>query len=351
MAVPLRFAVLVAVVCVCVTTSALARSHRQIHSRVDLASGSVTTLEAPSLAATAVATPRAAAPLTASDDAGVVVVRTAAGKDRLKLSVGKLQHEWMPWWTFQPGLFVFDWRERVLVPGGPETIRDVLRAVDLATGTELWRRETAGTAAIGDRRLVVRTPAGLELIDSRTGRVERPLTFTGEALQALAIAGGGTLIDTGQVLARLEADGTVAWQMNNLGTLLSVTPLSQPAARYVPDARAPAAPLPPTAAWLLVTSSRLAVIDPVAGKVRWSAASTSTSVLLDGAQLLAAEIKRAPARSSATVALIVRDLATGKVTRELALVRHDHFFDTATAAVVARRGNLVEATSEFIVLD
>jgi hypothetical protein len=60
---------------------------------------------------------------------------------------------------------------------------------------------------------------------------------------------------------------------------------------------------------------------------------------------------RDPTGSPATVKLIVRELATGKLARELAVLRHDHFFDKATAVVAARRGNLVDVTSEFVVLD
>ena len=347
---PLRSA-LVAVLCLGATTAVLARGRREVHARVDLTTGTVTVLAAPPTAATALTTPRAASPWVASYDAGVVTVRTAGGKDPLQLAVGKLAYEWMPWSAFQPGLFLFTWRERVVVPGKPDTYRDVLRAVDLATGAELWRRETAGAALVGDRRLAVHTGAGLDLLDSRTGKLERHLALAGGEPSALAIAGGETLIDTGQVLARLDAKGAVAWHIDHLGPLVSVTPLGQPAARYVPDPRNPAAPLPATGAWAVVTRSQLAVLDPVAGKLRWSAASSAASMLIDGTQILTAEIVRDPSGPSATVQLIVRELATGKRARELAVLRHDHFFDTATAAVVARRGNLVDVTSEFVILD
>lgn len=350
-----RSPAIIAVVCLGATTAAFARGRKEVRLRIDLTTGSVTPLASPSLAATALTTPRAASLaaslLVASYDAGIVVVRTLEGKDQLKLAVGKLEYEWMPWSILQPGIFVFDWRERVLVPGSPETTRDVLRGVDLATGVELWRRETAGAAPVGDRRLVVNTGAGFDLVDSRTGKVDRHLALAGSGPKALAIAGGDTLIDTGQVLARVDAGGAIAWHADNLGTMVSVTPLAQPAARYLPDLRDPAAPLPATGAWLVVTESRLAVIDPVAGKVRWSTPSTSTSVLIDGTQIFTTDIAHDPMRSSATVKLIVRELTTGKTARELELVRHDYFFDTATAVVVAKRGNLVEVTSEFIVLD
>jgi hypothetical protein len=342
---------IVGVICLGATTAALARGRREVHSRVDLATGSVTPIASPSLPAAALTTPRAAAALVARHDAGVVAVRTASGKDRLTLAVGKYEHEWMPWWAFQPGLFVFDWRERVVVPGKPDAYRDVLRGVDLATGAELWRREAVAAAAVGARWLIVYSGTGFDVVDSRTGKVERRLALAGSEPGALAIAGGDTLVDTGQVLARFDASGTIAWRADGLGAIVSVVPLAQPAARYLPDPRHPAAPLPATGAWLVVTESRLAVLDPVTGKVRWSTPAASPSVLIDGTQLFATHVARHPTRSSATVTLVVRELATGKVTRELELVRYDHFFDTATAVVVAKRGNLVEVTSEFTVLD
>lgn len=341
---------IIAVVCLGATT-AFARARWEVHSRVDLATGTVTLLASPTLAATALTTPRQASALVTSEREGTVVVRTTGGQSQLELAVGKLEHEWMPWWIFQPGLFVFDWRERVLVPGRPETTRDVVRGVDLATGRELWRREAAGAAPVGDRRLVVRSGAGFDLVDSRTGKVERHLALAGSELQALAIAGGDALIDTGQVLARVDAAGAIAWHADHLGKVVSVTPLAQPAARYLPDLRNPAAPLPATGAWLVVSKSHLAVVEPVTGKVRWSTSSTSTSVLIDGPQLFTTDIARDPTRSSATVRLIVRELATGKAMRELELTRVDHFFDHGTAVVVAKRGDVVEVTSAFTVLD
>jgi hypothetical protein len=329
----------------------LARSRHEIHTRVDLTTGTVTLLASPLLPATAPATPRAASSLVASYQAGTIMVRTPTGMQVLELPVGSREHEWMPWSVFQPGLFVFDWRERVVVPGSPVSTRDVFRGIDLATGVELWRREAVGAAPLGDRRLVMRTATGFDQIDSWTGKVERRLALSGGAPNALAIAGGDTLIDTGRALARLDARGAIAWRVENLGAVVSVTPLAQPAARYLPDPRAPAAPLPATGTWLIVTRSQLAVIDPVAGKVHWRTPSTSPSVLIDGNQLFTTHIARSPTRSGAKVKLIVRELATGKATRELELVRHEHFFDTAIAVITAKRGNLVEVTSELTVLD
>jgi hypothetical protein len=346
-----RSSALIAVICLGATTAALARGRKEVRSRVDLTTGTVTVLAAPSPAATALTTPRAASVLVASYDAGIVMVRTAGGQDQLKLAVGKLDYEWMPWSFFQPGLFVFDWRERTLVPGRPDTYRDVLHVVDLATGVELWRRDNLGAAPVGERRLVVITGAGFDLVDSRTGTVERHLALTGREPNALAIAGGDTLVDTGQVLARFDAAGAIAWRIDNLDTIVSVTPLGQPDARYLPDPRNPAAPLPASGAWVVVTASRIAVIDPVAGKLTWSVPSTSPSVLIDGTQIFTTDIARDPSKASATIKLIVRSLATGKVASSLLIVRNHNFFDTVTAVIVAKQGNLVDVTSELTVLD
>jgi outer membrane protein assembly factor BamB len=349
-----RSLVLAAAVGLVAAATASARGRKQVHSGVDLATGAVTTLSAPSLPPAALTHPRTAAALTAIAEAGTVVLRTADGKDLRRIAAGNLEREWMPWSIFQPGLFVFDWRERVVVTGRPETTRDVVRAIDLATGAELWRRDADAAAPVGDRRLVLHAGAGFELVDSRTGKLVHGLALAGSGLQALAIAGGGALLDTGEVLARIDPAGTITWRAEHLGRIASVTPLAEPAARYLPDPvghAAPAAPLPATGAWLVATETRLAVLDPATGKLRWSVPATSPALLIDGRQLFTADIARDPRRSTATVKLIVRDLATGKPTRQLELVRHDQFFDTATAAVVAKQGNEIEVTSEFTILD
>jgi hypothetical protein len=45
------------------------------------------------------------------------------------------------------------------------------------------------------------------------------------------------LIDTGDVLARIDARGVVAWHADNLGTIASVTQLAQPSARAISPSR------------------------------------------------------------------------------------------------------------------
>jgi hypothetical protein len=186
---------LVAVLCLGATSAALARGRREVHSRVDLTTGTVTMLAAPSTAVTALTTPRAAASWVASDDAGVVTVRTAGGKDPLRLAVGKLAYEWMPWSAFQPGLFLFDWRERVVVPGKPDVPRRA-RAVDLATGAELAAR-TTGAAR---RRPPLCTGAGFDRRQPQEARrhlarrcgAQRP-TAGGETLTMLARSSPGSM--------------------------------------------------------------------------------------------------------------------------------------------------------------
>jgi hypothetical protein len=331
----------------------LARGLDRFYLRVDLARGQVTSLASPSLPAHAVTTPRAPRPLVTTYDKTAVIVRDAQGQTKLTLTVGKLDREWMPWSILQPGVLIFDWRERVFVPGKLETTRDVVRGVDLAGGQELWRRDTLGACAgaIGDHLLLLCTGHGsFDLVDSRTGGTLRALPLTGGCPAVLAIAGGDTLVDTGDNLARLDGRGALVWQSSTLGAVASITPLAQPTARYR-WRDGDDAPLPATGEWLLLTHTQIMRMDPTSSRVAWAKPSTTTDFVIDGGQIVESDISRSSSATSAQVKLVVRDLATGKVTQDLVVQQYTKFFDDASAAVLDKQGGVVELSTEFLVLD
>jgi hypothetical protein len=94
----------------------------------------------------------------------------------------------------------------------------------------------------------------------------------------------------------------------------------------------------------------MARIDAVTGKLVWSRPSTGAIPLIEGKRIFTAEVS-GDIEHGATVKLVVRDVATGRTIRELEVARYRQFFDQASARVVASRGDIVEVTSEFIVLD
>ncbi len=350
-----RVVAAVVVACLGAPAPAMARDLTTLRFRADLATDTARAITAPLLTPAALTTPRIATPLGTSYDKGRVAVRTSAGANVVTLAVGKLDYEWMPWSILQPGILVFDWRERIVPRGNPESTRDVLRGIDLASGTERWRRNTAGAiaSAVGDHLFLLNTGTGtgFDLVDSRSGKTVRRVALAGNGPNTLAIAGGDTLIDTGAVLARADGQGVVGWQVPTRGAVGVIVPLASPATRYGPDARAPTAPLPTTSDWLVLAGAELLRIDPATGTIRWSVAATSTSLLVDGTEVCVADVARDPVTAIGTVTLVVRDLATGAAMHRVPLVRRTELFDSATAVVVARRGTDVEVTAEFFVLD
>jgi outer membrane protein assembly factor BamB len=334
-----------------IAATAHARGLDRVHSQVDLATGKVTTIPAPALPGAQLTIATATNALVASyDRTGKVFVRTAHGHDKLSLSIGKHPTEWMPWSIVQPTVLVFAWRE--VSADLPLGRRDIIRGIDLDTGAEMWRRETHGGpgVGIGDHLFVVDPGTGLELVDSRSGKVLRPFAIAGPTPGAIPIDGGDTLINVGSVLARVDTTGRIAWRIDQLMAVSSITSIAEPSTRFTFVVGPQSGPLAATGAWIVLAPSRMARIDAVTGKLVWSRPSTGAIPLIEGKRIFTAEVS-GDIEHGATVKLVVRDVATGRTIRELEVARYRQFFDQASARVVASRGDIVEVTSEFIVLD
>jgi outer membrane protein assembly factor BamB len=93
-----------------------------------------------------------------------------------------------------------------------------VKALELATGRELWRTETklafAGGPGVGEGLVAIGTNGGeVAALDADSGAMRWRVEIGGEVLAAPAIAGGLVVVRTvdGRLLALRAADGSRAW--------------------------------------------------------------------------------------------------------------------------------------------
>jgi outer membrane protein assembly factor BamB len=178
--------------------------------------------------------------------------------------------QWMAEQQLSPAL-----QEKLLaaVPNTIKTAKDAIVCLDLATGKQIWRFESAGlpvgrnassTAAVIDDRVYAVASTHLYCVDAETGKEiwKAPLTRKGPAASPLVV-NGKVFIGAGSALAFDAATGALLWEQKQAKG----------------DTGSPQWWQPETGAPVLLftTNNALLGLDPSTGEIQWSVAGGGQS--------------------------------------------------------------------------
>jgi hypothetical protein len=338
---PWHLAFVTAVCLVMIAPSSHARSAKQFHFRVELATGQVRRLERESATPLALHAPVASQNAATYDNTGKVrlVERRPDGTlhTRLELTVGDDETEWMPWSVVQGGWLVFAWCD-IGTPGAraAEPVH-VWYGVELATRKVRWQRTSPvhmppGAARLGDTFVVVDTPTQIEIIDVRTGASVRSIPKSDESASLHGVPGDRLLVEAGAELHMLNRSGATEWRIKKSGSVRHALGLD-------------------TRPWLIKTTSHTYSIEPGTGTLTWSAESPSEGkpVMLRG-RIYEAWHVTTPVGEH-VISLVERDAKGGKLLRRWPVQKRSESFDIIRAEVVAASADTVDVMTGFIVLD
>ncbi len=325
-----------------------ARSRREHYFSIDLATGRVRSQERPTSAPAAPPEVVASGASYSQDGSVRLLERGPDGRPRvdLRLAIGDIETEWMPWSVVLDDWLVFAWYD-IGTPAAhlPEP-QHVWHGVDLKTSEVRWRRTMPvhmppGAWRLGDHLVIIDTAAAVEIVDGRTGTTVRRLAKDGESFSVRAVSGGRALVEAGAHLHLLNAAGATEWQVTKAGDLRHVL-LVKAARATVLDVTRP---------WLLKTTSHTYRLDPGTGTIAWAAESPSDGQpkILSGRMYEAWRVT-AP-DDKLEVSLVERNVQNGKVLRRWPVQQWTAFTDQARADVVAASAGRVQVRTEFIVLD
>lgn len=262
----------------------------------------------------------------------------AAGKVRWQFTVPGSAAGWIPWQVVQGDTVAYAWREEV--PGQRFQYRDVVRALDVTSRRVLWERvdpahDPPGAAAVGAAHLVVNLASAAIVLETRTGRVVRYLARRAPSFTVTRPGPGRLWVEAGGVLECIdEATAAPRWRVPLDGAL-----------RWL-------LPVPGGDDWLVKTDGRTYRLRAADGRLVWSSPSASGSrPLLSGDRIYEGTVVTDGAHRHARMAVISRDLQTGKAVREYPLGSHDALFDDGSVTPVEARDGWVDVTARFVVLD